>query len=72
MNLHRWILMAVAVLPVMSLVPVGAAAATPPQETVDRLIEQLDAATLRERMAAEQALLSFGPEVLPLLPAPAR
>jgi hypothetical protein len=45
-------------------------AAPPERSAVERLLEQLDAETLRERSAAEQSLLDCGPEVLPFLPAP--
>jgi hypothetical protein len=43
-------------------------AATPTQESVDKLIAELDADTLVERDAAEQALMDVGPSALPFLP----
>ena len=67
MRLAGMILATVGMLPFLTT---GATAAPPESGDVERLIERLDAGTLRERAAAEQELLGVGPELLPLLPAP--
>src|SRR5207253_2219181 len=47
-----------------------AADSPPSQSEVARLLNQLDADTRAERVAAERRLLELGPDVLPLLPPP--